>query len=196
MKRSKNFTVKLKRKLRQKTDYPKRLSLIASSKPRFVVRRMLNNILVQIVEYNPDGDKVAVSANSRELVKLGWKCHRGNLPAAYLVGMIAGLKAKKKGIKETVSDIGLRSAIKGSSFFAAVKGAVDSGLAIPCSNEVMPSNDAVQGKLIENYARLLLNEDKQKYEKQFSNYIKQGIKPEELSKYFEEVKKKILSKWQ
>lgn len=196
MKRGKNFTVKLKRKLRQKTDYPKRLSLIASNKPRLVVRRMLNNILVQIVEYNPNGDKVIVSANSRELVKLGWKGHRGNLPAAYLVGMIAGLKAKKKGIKEAVSDIGLRSAIKGSSFFAAVKGAIDSGLNVPCSKDVMPSNEAVQGKLIENYAKLLLNEDKQKYDRQFSRYIKQGVKPEELSKYFEEVKKKILSKWQ
>mgnify|MGYP001603804896 FL=1 len=196
MKRSKNFTVKLKRKLRQKTDYPKRLNLLASNKPRLVVRRMLNNILVQIVEYDANGDKVIVSANSRELVKLGWKGHRGNLPSAYLVGMIAGLKAKKKGIKETVSDIGLRGAIKGSSFFAAVKGAIDSGLVVPCSKEVMPSNDAIQGKLIESYAKLLLNEDKQKYDKQFSSYIKQGMKPEDFSKYFEEVKKKLLLKWQ
>lgn len=196
MKRSKNYTVKLKRKREQKTDYKKRLSLIASGRARLVVRRMLNNIVVQIMQYNENGDKTIASCHSRELLKLGWKVHRGSLPTAYLVGMIAGLKAQKKGVKEAIVDIGLSNAVKGSSNFAAVKGAIDVGLRIPCSEEEFPSNEAINGKVIENYARLLLSEDRERYEKQFSRYIREGIKPEELSRYFEEVKRKILSKWQ
>lgn len=188
--------MKLKRKLKQKTDYKQRLKLIASHKPRFVVRRMINNISVQLVEFHDNGDKTIVSSNSRELVKLGWKAHRGSLPTAYLIGMIAALKAKKKGIKMAILDIGLTKAVKGSSNFAAVKGAIDAGLEIPCDESVLPPKDAYEGRIIENYAKLLLKEDKARYDKQFSRYIKQGIKAEELSKYFEEVRKKILTKWQ
>lgn len=192
----KNYTVKVKRKREQKTDYKARLKLIASQKARFVVRRMLNNILVQIVTFDENGDKTAVSAHSRELVKFGWKGHRGSIPAAYLTGYLAGFKAKKKGVKEVILDIGLMSAVKGSSLFAALKGGADAGLIIPCSDEKLPSADALCGKLIENYAKTLLKEDKQRYDKQFSKILKSGVKPEELSKHFDEVKRKVLSKWQ
>lgn len=192
----KNYTVKVKRKREQKTDYKSRLKLVASRKSRFVVRRMINNILVQIVDFQENGDKTLASANSKELVKFGWKAHRGNIPAAYLTGFLAGLKAKKKGVKESVLDIGLASAVKGSSVFSALKGGLDAGLKIPCGEERLPSQDAISGKLVENYAKALLNEDKQRYDKQFSKILKSGVKPEELSKHFEEVKKKILAKWQ
>lgn len=192
----KNYTVKVKRKLRQRTDYKARLKLIASRKTRFTVRKMLNNINIQLINFESNGDKTIVTVNSRELVKLGWKAHRGSIPAAYLTGLVAGLKAKKAGIKEAVLDIGLTKAVVGSSLFAAAKGGIDAGLKIPCSEEVFPKKEAIEGKLIENYAKTLLNEDKQRYNKQFSRYIQAGLKPEELSKHFEEIKRKVLSKWQ
>ena len=192
----KNYTVKVRRKREQKTDYKSRLKLVASNKPRFVVRRMLNNILVQIVTFDENGDKTLVSAHSRELIKFGWKAHRGSIPSAYLTGMIAGFKAKKNGVKEAILDIGLMNSVKSSSLFAALKGGVDAGLIIPCSNEKLPSDDALSGKLIENYAKALLKEDKQIYDRQFSKLLKLGIKPEELNKHFEEIKRKVKTKWQ
>lgn len=193
---NKNYTLKVKRKLLQKTDYKARLKLLLSGKPRFVVRRMLNNFVVQIVNFEDNGDKTLVTSHSRELIKLGWKAHRGSIPAAYLTGLMAGLKAKKAGVKEVILDVGLANAAAGSSLFAAVKGGVDAGLNIPCSEDVFPKQDAIEGKLVENYAKTLLKEDKQRYDKQFSKSIKLGVKPEELSKHFEEVKRKVLSKWQ
>jgi len=83
-----------KRKRIGKTDYRKRLRFLLANKPRIVVRKSLKNISAQIVEYNGKGDKVVVGAHSAELKKYGWQSGNGNLPAAYLVGLIAGTKAK------------------------------------------------------------------------------------------------------
>ena len=56
-----------KRKTLGITDYKKRLRLLASNKPRLVVRRSLRHSIAQIIEYNEKGDKVLVSATTREL---------------------------------------------------------------------------------------------------------------------------------
>lgn len=189
----KNYTVKVRRKREQKTDYIQRRNLISSGKPKLVVRKMLNNFLVQVIQFHENGDKVIISASTRELVKLGWKAHCGNIPSAYLVGLLAGAKAKKKGVKEAMLDIGLSVSVKGSSMFAAAKGVIDAGVHVPCKPEQFPSQDAIEGRLIENYAKLLLKEDKQKYDRQFSQYLKNGIKPEELGKHFADIKKKALT---
>ena len=53
-------------------------------------------------------------------------------------------------IKEAILDIGLRSPIKGSIDYAALKGAVDGGLAIPHSKEVLPSEKRIKGEHIKN----------------------------------------------
>ena len=135
-----------KRKSEGRTDYKKRLILLKSEKPRLVIRRSLNNILVQIIEYMPDGDKVITSANSSSLSKLGWKGHRGNLSSAYLTGLICGLKAKSKNIKEAVLDLGLRVSIKGSAQYAGLKGVLDAQIKIPHSNEVLPSMERIESK--------------------------------------------------
>ena len=184
--------IPFKRKNQKKTDYKKRLKLLMAKKPRVVVRKSLNNILVQITKFSLDGDKIEVSANSRNLVKLGWKYHRGNVSAAYLTGLLCGVKAKQKNIKEAVLDIGIYPSTKGSVLYASLKGLVDAGLKINHSKEILPSEDKISGKHITDYAQLLLKTNKEKYKKQFSRYIKNQIKPEGISTSVQEVKNLIL----
>ena len=134
----KKTILKFKRKRQGKTDYKKRLALLKSGKLRFVVRKSLKNILIQIVKYEPDGDKILVSAHSNQLKKFGYKAHTGNKQSAYLTGLLAGVKAKKQNINEAILDLGLTPSIKNSVCYAAVKGAIDSGLNIPASKEILP----------------------------------------------------------
>ena len=95
----KSYNLKFKRKRLGKTDYKKRLKFLLANKPRLVIRRSIKNILAQIVEYNEKGDKIIVSCHSSELKKYGWDGNKGNLPSAYLVGLLTGNKAKNKKTK-------------------------------------------------------------------------------------------------
>jgi large subunit ribosomal protein L18 len=138
-----------RRKKQGKTDYKLRLNLLKSKKPRMVIRKSLKNVGLQVIEYNEDGDRIIVSAHTRELMKkYKWKCNRRNIPAAYLTGFLLGKKALKKNIKEAVCDMGLGKKTKGSVLFSALKGVIDSGLKIPHSKEIFPSDDRIKGKHI------------------------------------------------
>ena len=86
-----------------------------SGKPRLVARKSLNNVIAQLMAYDEQGDVVLVSAHSRELVKMGYKGHCGNLPAAYLTGLLLGKKAVKEGVEEAILDKGLHRATKGAA---------------------------------------------------------------------------------
>lgn len=191
MRKGKIYAVQFRRKIEGKTNYRKRLKLLLSNKLRLVVRRSLNNISAQIIEHHPKGDKIIVSAHSMELKKFGWKTSGGNIPSAYLVGLLIGKKAKEKGIKEAVLDLGLNSSVKGSRTYALLRGALDSGLGVPCSNNILPDEERIKGKHIINYASLL-TKDNEAYKKRFSSYLKNNIDPLEFDKYFESVKKKII----
>ncbi len=190
MVKNKIHIVQFRRKRERKTDYKKRIALLASGKPRVVIRKSLCNINIQIIEYKPEGDNVLVSANSKELVKFGYSLNRGNIPGAYLTGLLLGQKAKKKTVKEAIVDIGLNTSIKGSRIYAALKGIVDSGLKVPCSEDIFPPEERVSGAHISNYAEKLKKESKEKYEKQFSAYIKKNA--EDVKKQFNDVKDKIM----
>ena len=128
-----------KRKRNGKTDYKRRLALLKSGKERLVIRKALNNILLQVIQYEPDGDRIIVTTHSNSLREYGWKGHNGNLAAAYLTGLLCGKLSKEKGVKGTIVDLGLGKSLSGSVQYAAVKGAIDSGLNIPCSEEVLPN---------------------------------------------------------
>ena len=190
MKKGKVFTVPFRRKRQGRTYYKKRLKILLSNKFRLVVRKSLRNFQASIIEYNPRGDKVVLSVNSSALRRLGWKGDNGNLPSAYLIGMLAGKKAIDKGIIEVVLDLGLNNSTKGSRLYAAVAGAIDSGLKIPCNPEILPTKDRLAGEHIVNYAKLL-KADKPKFNKQFSNYTKNDLDPEEIVKHFNEIRGKI-----
>jgi len=191
MRKSKARTVEFRRKRKKKTDYHLRIKLLSSKKPRLVVRKKLNNLTAQIIIYEPKGDKVLVSAHTGELKNLGWKYHKGNIPSAYLLGFLIGKKAAEKKIKEVILDIGQHTSIKEGAVYAVLKGAVDTGLNIPHNKKIFPSEEKAKGGAISRYAGELSKKDQEKYKKQFSSYIKQGINPQDITKNFEEVKKKI-----
>lgn len=190
MKKNNIYTVAFKRKREGKTHYKKRLKLLTSGKPRLVVRKSLNNIQASIIKYDLKGDIVLVSVHSNELVKLGWKLNRGNIPSAYLVGLLLGKKAKNKGIGEAILDIGLNKSVKGSRLYAVLAGALDAGLNIPYDKEILPSMDRITGQHIAKYA-LELKKENAKFTKQFSNWIKNGIDPKKITDYFNETKVKV-----
>ena len=190
MNKGKVFTVPFKRKREGRTYYKKRLRILLSSKFRFVIRKSLKNFQASIIEYNPKGDKVLFTVNTKTLSKYGWKGDTGNLPSAYLIGMLAGKKAIELGINDVVLDLGFNNSTKGSRLYAALAGAVDAGLKIPHNPEILPSKDRILGEHIAKFAHSLKN-DKSRYERQFSNYIKNGLNPEDIVKHINDIKVKI-----
>jgi large subunit ribosomal protein L18 len=182
--KQKLFTVQYRRKREGKTDYRKRLGLLVSEKPRLVVRRSQKHILAQIIAYHQDGDKVLAQAHTGDLAELGWKYSTKNMPASYLVGLLAGKRALSKGVKESILDIGLQSPIGKSKIYACLKGAVDSGMSIPHSKEIFPSDDRIKGMHIVKY--------KPKDASQFSRYSKEGSAPDKIAEAFLQVKASIL----
>lgn len=186
---SARYRVPLRRRREGKTDYRKRLKLLKSSKPRLVVRKSLNRIMVQLISFEEKGDRVLASADSKELEKLGWKGGTSNLPAAYLAGLLCAARAKMAGAAEAVLDTGLRQPVKGTNLFAALKGALDAGLAIPHDEGVLPAESRIRGEHISGYAAKLGGEKQNR----FSQYLAKNLAPEELPKHFEEIKSKIIS---
>lgn len=172
--------MQFKRKILGKTDYKKRLQLVKSRELRLVVRKAIKNLQAQIVEYNEKGDKVILTASTKELVKkynLG--IPRSNLPSAYLLGLLIGRKSLKRGIKKVILDIGMYRNVKGTKIYGVLKGALDSGLNIPHSKEALPSNDRISGKHIIDY-------NKNKQNKGYK------INVSDLGKHLNEIKEKIL----
>ncbi len=172
-KMTKTYVVPHRRRREQRTDYRLRLKLLKSGKPRLVVRKSLNSIVCQIVAHNPSGDETKFSASAMELKKLGWDQHCGNLPSAYLTGLLCGTKAKKE-IKDAVLDTGLQASTKGSAIYAALKGFVDAGIDVPHSADVLPSEERIRGEHIEKNRNVQIqnkfNEIKEKI---------MGMKPEQ-----------------
>ena len=187
--KGKLFTIKFRRKREGKTDYKGRRRLLLSGKPRVVVRKSLKNITAQLIEYSDKGDKVIASASSRNLEKFGWKTNKSNLPAAYLTGFLLGSKVKDK-VEGCIIDLGLSYTIKGSKEFALIKGIVDSGLKVSYSEGIFPSEDRLKGAHIAKYAESVKG-DKKKFERLFSDYVKKGVDPTNLTKIFDEVKLNI-----
>ncbi|MEL9908791.1 MAG: 50S ribosomal protein L18 [Desulfurococcus sp.] len=185
------YKVPRRRRREGKTNYYKRYRMIVSGHPRFIVRKTLNYIWVQVATAKPEGDVIIAAAHSNELRKrFGWKAGTCNTPAAYLTGLLAALRALEKGIEYAVPDIGLHRPVKGAIVFAAIKAANDAGLKVPISEEVAPSEERIRGEHIASYAKIL--RENGLLEKRFSRYLANGLQPEDLPSHFEEVKNKIL----
>jgi large subunit ribosomal protein L18 len=131
---------------------------------------------------------VLSSAHSRELSKLGWHGSSKSTPACYLLGLLAGRKAMKAGVKEAVVYNGLVPFIRGSRIAALLKGVVDAGVIVPVGEEAFPDESRLSGKSIADYASKLAAEDKDEYSRSFSALLKGGFKPEDYPVEFEKVK--------
>ena len=157
------YSVKPRRRREGKTDYRKRLKLLKSRKVRMVVRKSIKNTQIQFIEYKEGGDNILASANSKELIdKYNWKYSTSTTPAAYLTGILAGKRAKEKGINDCVIDTGRHPPATGSKIFASVKGVVDVGVNCQYNKEKLPSDDRIFGKHLDKEISPVINDIKNK----------------------------------
>jgi len=191
-----SYRVPFRRRREGKTHYRSRRALVLSRLPRLVARRSLKHIIVQIVKAEATGDQVIVSANSRELAKTyGWQGDCGNVPAAYLTGLLCGFRAVVHGVKKAVLDTGLQSPSRGSRVFATLKGVLDAGVTIPHSESVLPDETRISGKHVVDYASQL-SSNPEAYQQKFSKHLSRELRPEQLSEHFSLIKEKIKSSFE
>jgi len=183
------YRVAFRRRRKNLTNYAKRLGLVKGGLPRMVARKSTTGMLVQVFEFTPKGDKVLSSVHSSALRKYGW-APRCNAPTAYLTGLLAGRIAAKAGAKEFNFDAGMQTPSKGSIIFAALRGAIDSGLKTNYTEEMI-GEDRVRGEIIAAYAKKLRAEDEGKYKRLFSSYLKENFAPENIAEAFKAAKEKI-----
>jgi len=182
------YRVKFRRRREGKTNYYRRRRLLLSRKPRLVIRKSNTKIIVQIISAKVVGDVTHASAISTELREHGWDAGVKNLPAAYLTGLLAGLRAKSRGQTEAVLDIGLNPPVKGSKIYAALKGVVDAGVDVPHSPEILPEEDRLVGThIVESYQHFSDQETQM-----FSSLGKKKTTITGIPKKFETVKKALL----
>lgn len=90
-------------------------------------------------------------------------------------------------------DVGLKRTSTGSRVFAALKGASDGGIFIPHSENRFPGYDSEAKKLdpeilrkyiygghVASYMEYLEEEDEEKYKRQFSKFLAEGLAPDDL----------------
>jgi large subunit ribosomal protein L18 len=186
-----SYCVPFRRRREGKTDYKARRALIISRLPRVVTRCSLRHMNVQIIEAQPKGDRVIASANSQELKNFGWPTICGNLPSAYLTGLLCGKRAAERHVKKVVADIGLHQPTRGARVFSALKGVIDGGIDIPHSADKLPTEKRVKGQHIADYARTLASTNSEFYERKYANYLKKKVAPERLPEHFLTTKEKI-----
>ncbi|SEA13080.1 large subunit ribosomal protein L18 [Haloplanus vescus] len=149
------YKVPMRRRREDRTDYHQRLRLLKSGKPRLVARVSNRHVRAQLITPGPDGDETHVAASSEDLDEYGWDAPTGNLPSAYLTGYLAGMRAIEAGLSEAVLDIGLNTATPGNKVFAVQEGAIDAGLEIPHSDNVLADWSRNRGEHIAEYAEQL-----------------------------------------
>lgn len=188
MAKNKKYTVKLKRNRQKKTNYKKRLNILKSNKLRLVIRPKNKNMVIQIIKYDKKGDITLVFTHSKEIEKFGWKASKGNIPSSYLTGYLLGKKALEHKIKEAILDLGSHAPPPKSRIYAALKGVIDSGIAVPHSKDTLPDDDTVSGKKISDYAKALSASNPKNI---FSNYTRQSLNAQEIQNHFAQIKAKI-----
>ena len=142
-----------KRRRQGKTDYHRRLRLLRSGAPRAVVRVSNTQVICQLVSYNPSGDVILQSVNGKSLTdSYSWPedASKKSIPACYVAGYALGKKAISAGNHEAVLDIGLAASSPGSRVFSALKGMIDAGLDIPHGTSVLPNEERLSGKHIDD----------------------------------------------
>ena len=183
-----NYKVAFRRRREGKTDYGARINLIDYDKSRLVVRISNTQATVQIVDYTPEGDITVASAVGKQLSNYGYLGNTGNITGVYLTGYLCAKRALNKGVEGAILDIGLKSPIRGSKIFAALKGAVDAGLDVPHGDFIFPEDERIRGEHVVNYAESLDDDEKAK---KFSKYLERGLEPSNLPENFDETIKNI-----
>ncbi len=152
------ISLKYRRRREGKTNYHKRLKLLTSGRTRIVIRRSNTGMIVQFVDYTATGDVVRAQATAADVRKAGCTMTSGkSIPASYLTGYIAGLRAKKAGVEGAIADLGMQTSTKGNRLYAALKGALDAGVSIPVGEEYLPAQDRIDGKHIASHRTVTID---------------------------------------
>jgi large subunit ribosomal protein L18 len=175
------YKVPMRRRREVRTDYGQRLRLLKSGKPRLVARVSNRHVRAQLVTPGAEGDETHAAAASADLHEYGWEAPTGNLPSAYLTGLLAGARALDAGLTEAVLDIGLNTATPGNKVFAVQEGAIDAGLDIPHNEAVLADWSRNRGEHIAAYAE---QRDEPLYGGEFDATT--------LPEHFDEVRERIM----
>jgi large subunit ribosomal protein L18 len=143
-----------KRRQKNKTNYAKRLNLLRGNAPRLVIRKTNKYVTLQVVEHKDAQDYIIEAVTTRDLLKNGWpEAKKGSLKslsASYLAGLLLGNKLKGKIKQKLILDLGLIPNTKGSRVYSAVKGISDAGIKIDFNEEIMPSQERINGKFMKS----------------------------------------------
>ena len=151
MAKGRNQRLRFKRRRNAETDYHRRSRMLRGGVPRAVVRVSNTQVTCQLVAYEPDGDRVLESVTGKSLVtshKWPADASRKSVPACYLSGYAMAKSALSNGHTEAVLGIGLAASSSGNRTYAALRGMVEAGLEIPHSEDVLPSDDRINGEHI------------------------------------------------
>jgi large subunit ribosomal protein L18 len=139
-----------RRRRENKTNYSKRLKMLRGERPRAIVRRTNKYLIAQYVTSEAAKDKIEIGITSKKLLNHGWpKEFAGSLKslsASYLTGYLFGKLVQKEKKETPIVDLGMAQTLHKTKLFAFLKGAIDSGLKIPCKKEAFPEEERIQGK--------------------------------------------------
>ncbi|KAL5151623.1 60S ribosomal protein L5 [Glycine soja] len=210
----KRYQVKFKRRREGKTDYRARIRLINQDKNKYNTPkyRFVSNkdIVAQIISASIAGDLVLATAYSHELPRYGLEVGLTNYAAAYCTGLLLARRVLKtlemdeeyEGNVEATGedysvepaesrrpfrallDVGLVRTTTGNRVFGALKGALDGGLDIPHSDKRFAGFDKEKKELD---AEILAEDEPEKYQSHFSEYIKRGIEADGIEALYKKV---------
>jgi large subunit ribosomal protein L18 len=184
------YTSTLRRIREGKTNYRKREKLLIGKQDFVTVNVSDENVSAQLIRPDLLGDKVMASVHSNELLSYGWKGSRKNVPSCYLVGLLLGKKCLQKKITRAILYIGKRHFT--TKIAACLKGLSEGGLEMPFSENIIPSEQRIQGNHIAEYAKKL-KANEELYKSRFSSNLGSGLEPEKYPSHFSEVKDRIVN---
>jgi len=184
------YTSTFRRIRERKTNYRKREKLLIGKKDFVTVNVSDQNVSAQLIRPELLGDKVMASVHSNELLSYGWKGSRKNIPSCYLVGLLLGKKCIQKKITRAILYIGKRHFT--TKIAACLKGMSEAGLEMPFSEEILPTEERIQGNHIAEYAKKIKSND-DLYKSRFSSNLGSGLEPEMYPNHFSEVKDRIVN---
>ncbi|KAG4938090.1 hypothetical protein JHK86_044231 [Glycine max] len=174
----KRYQVKFKRRREGKTDYRARIRLINQDKNkyntpkyRFVVRFSNKDIVAQIISASIAGDIVLAAAYAHELPRYGLEVGLTNYAAAYCTGLLLARRV-------------LKTLEMDEEYEGNVEGALDGGLDIPHSDKRFAGFDKEKKELD---AEILAEDEPEKYQSHFSEYIKRGIEADGIEALYKKV---------
>jgi len=144
-----------KRRRREgKTNYLIRIKLLKGKKPRVVFRKTNKYILSQYVVSKGAQDNIIIGTSSKELMNFGLskesKVSLKSITAAYLTGVLMGVKIKEKKLETPIMDMGMLRVTHKTKPYAFIKGLKDAGMNVNCDEECFPEEGRIKGESLKN----------------------------------------------